>query len=108
MIVLFQNSYLNKLYSDFSSIKFINAILTIPFELILNKNIPTNDVNDNSILTDNNQLISTSSVNIFNQKFLTSIWPTKQLEPFTSKLLNRENYDGYFCFYFFIVNFTLF
>ena len=79
------------MYSDISSLKFINAILTIPFELVSKKT--GTDVNDNPILTDLT-LLSKSTVNIFNQKSLTSTWPTKQLEPFTSKLLNRENYDG--------------
>ena len=37
---------------------------------------------------------SSSAINIFNQKVLTSIWSSKQLEPFTGKILNRDNYDG--------------
>jgi len=65
-------------------------MLTIPFELIMNKNSSNiNDSNNNCVSTP-----TTTTVNIFNQKIVNSIYSTKQLEPFIGKILNRENYDG--------------
>jgi hypothetical protein len=34
------------------------------------------------------------SINVLNQKSVSSLWSTKQLEPFITKLLNRDSYDG--------------
>lgn len=68
------------LYPDISSLKFINGILTIPFDMFTK--------------TNSDLETSSSAINIFNQKVLTSIWSSKQLEPFTGKILNRDNYDG--------------
>jgi hypothetical protein len=67
-------------------------MLTIPFELIMNKNNDISDSNNNCVTAITST--SSSSVNIFNQKIVNSIWSTKQLEPFIGKILNRENYDG--------------
>ena len=77
--------YIFKLYPDIGSLKFINGILAIPFDSIKKIN---NDDNNNI------ELASLVQVNIFNQKSSASTWSMKQLEPFTSKLLNRNNYDG--------------
>lgn len=73
-------AHLHNLYTDINSLKFINSILTIPFDL--------------STLNKIDSASFSSSVNIFNQKVVSSIWSSKQLEPFTGKILNRENYDG--------------
>ncbi len=70
-----------KLYPDIGSLKFINGILAIPFDSI-------------ERINDNNNNIQIAPINIFNQKSTASTWSNKQLEPFTSKLLNRNNYDG--------------
>jgi hypothetical protein len=34
------------------------------------------------------------SINVLNQKSISSLWSSKQLEPFINKLLNRDSYDG--------------
>lgn len=80
-------TYMYKLYPDISSLKFINGTLSIPFDSA-QKNHETNNNVEIGLLS------SLSSVNIFNQKANVTNWSSKQLEPFTSKLINRNNYDG--------------
>ena len=85
LIEIFCWRYLLKLYPDIGSLKFINGILSIPFELATKRcDLTTTSSEPNNNMT----------VNIFNQKSSTFIWSTRQLEPFTSKILNRDNYDG--------------
>lgn len=80
-------SYMYKLYPDINSLKFVNGMLSIPFDSIKRTVEETNNNIDSVIF------MSLSSVNLF-QKTNTASWTTKQLEPFTSKLINRDNYDG--------------
>ncbi len=47
------------------------------------------------------------SINVLNQKSVSSLWSTKQLEPFITKLLNRDSYDGIVNFFLNEVNFSL-
>lgn len=80
-------SYMYKLYPDINSLKFVNGMLSIPFDPIKKPLEETNNNVDSVLFT------SLSSVNLF-QKTSAASWTTKQLEPFTSKLINRNNYDG--------------
>ncbi len=80
--------YLQKFYPDLNTLKYLSSLESVPFEsLDLSKST------DIDLL----KLIPTTSlrsVNVLNQKTNVAMWSTKQLEPFISKLLNRDNFDG--------------
>ena len=83
------SSFLQKSYPEISFLKYINALESIPFEAIEF----TKTLNNNSILK-SLPTKSMRSINVLNQKSTPSLWSTKQLEPFISKLLNRDSFDG--------------
>jgi hypothetical protein len=76
-----------KLYPDINSLKFVNGMLSMPFDSIKKPNEEDNNNIDLILFK------SLSSVNLF-QKSNMANWTSKQLEPFTSKIINRDNYDG--------------
>ncbi len=71
-----------------NALKYLSSLESVPFEsLDLSKSA------DIDLL----KLIPTTSlrsVNVLNQKTNVSIWSSKQLEPFISKILNRDNFDA--------------
>jgi hypothetical protein len=82
-------SFLQKSYPEIVFLKCINAVELIPFEPI-EFNKTTNNNNILKSLPTN----SMRSINVLNQKSISSLWSSKQLEPFINKLLNRDSYDG--------------